>query len=105
MNELLPCPFCGGEAVMFEDDYGDWHVYCGDGWYVERNLCPGYHAIDCMYITKAQAIEAWNTRAERTCRNVDDHKTVWFICSECDELKKLAHLGNCCPNCGAKVVS
>lgn len=45
-----------------------------------------------------------NSRAERTCQNVDDHKTIWFICSVCGYPQKLSHTRSYCPNCGAKVV-
>ena len=45
-----------------------------------------------------------NSRAERTCKNVDDHKTVWFICSVCGYQQKLSHTRSYCPNCGARVV-
>ena len=45
-----------------------------------------------------------NSRAERTCKNVDDHKTVWFICSVCGYQQKLSHTRSYCPNCGCKVV-
>lgn len=45
-----------------------------------------------------------NTRAERTCKNVDDHKTVWFICSVCGYTQKLSHTKIYCPNCGSKMV-
>ena len=57
-----------------------------------------------------QAAEYWQrmyeeTFAERTCQNVDDHKTVWFICSVCGYPQKLSHTRNYCPSCGCKVVS
>ena len=55
-TKLLPCPFCGGEAeaheVMFPYHY--WDVLC-DG------ECFDHF---CEKPTKAEAIAAWNTRAE-----------------------------------------
>lgn len=50
-KELKPCPFCGGEAALFEQNCDrPWHVlcYCGGrvGWFE----------------TKQEAIEAWNRR-------------------------------------------
>ena len=59
---LLPCPFCGGEAEIHQDDNGKWHVdtlRCGNG-------DISHHAY-VIADTEAEAIEAWNTRHERTC--------------------------------------
>lgn len=56
MAELKPCPFCGGEAEIVENDcFVD--VCC-------KNLrCRGWAS--CLeYKTKKEAIEAWNRRAE-----------------------------------------
>ena len=51
MDELKPCPFCGGEAVLGMDF--DWfYVYCIN--------CQAQ--IEKTY--KEEAIEAWNRRAE-----------------------------------------
>ena len=97
MSELKPCPFCGGEAELRDDgvDY-PYSVQCTE--------CGG---MTCWYLhddTPFGAIDAWNMRAEPTCRNVDDNKTVWFICSECGGTRKLAHMvGGYCPNCVARV--
>jgi Lar family restriction alleviation protein len=55
--DLLPCPFCGGEAKFYHrpDDSGwsntDWVSCSGD--------CG---ASTCMHETKEEAIAAWNTR-------------------------------------------
>ena len=63
MTELLPCPFCGGEAVIRVDatrpyPYRDrLRVGC------ETAGCRGfYHAAWVYYETPEQAAEAWNTR-------------------------------------------
>lgn len=53
MAELKPCPFCGGEATLWHD-YGvdrPWNILCRCGGRV------GY------FVTKKEAIEAWNRRA------------------------------------------
>lgn len=62
---LLPCPFCGGEAQVQHQSrelYGDavdWYgVYC------KKQFC-GYVSGQS---TEAEAIAAWNTRAEREKR-------------------------------------
>lgn len=66
MSELLPCPFCGGEA----------HIQVSKRWPDDAEAAvDGYTAvcqnIDCIMggndewwaETEAEAIEAWNTRA------------------------------------------
>lgn len=109
MSELLPCPFCGGEAeaheVMFPYHY--WDVLC-DG------ECFDHF---CEKPTEAEAVEAWNTRAERTCKMETDndeleviaysHEDTWaYKCSACDWPFRYDRgiKPSYCPNCGAKVV-
>ena len=114
MTELLPCPFCGGEQVEIErctslpDDY--WRIGC--------QLCGASFEEST---TEAEAIEAWNTRAERTCRAELNGERSAVICSECGSPMPLKGWGEFrdwggatrigtfttyphCPNCGAKVV-
>lgn len=115
MTELLPCPFCGGKAELHAlhdirtDEVDGWFVWCS-----KDNAC----AIQPMtgdYNTEAEAIAAWNTCAERTCKPLDysdewyTHKALsrdeWYMpsaaCSACGEY---IPVWNYCPNCGAKVV-
>lgn len=55
-TELLLCPFCGGEAETHEVTFP--HHY----WYV---LCDGEcFGNFCERPTEAEAVAAWNTRAE-----------------------------------------
>lgn len=77
MDELKPCPFCGGDNIGYSvkgaKDYPFWYVamYCKtchcygartratvqiDGWI-------GRRAIEASADAKAQAIELWNRRA------------------------------------------
>lgn len=55
MDELKPCPFCGGKARV--KDYGNgetFRVVC------ENYLCP---AESFIYHTAQEAIDWWNRRA------------------------------------------
>lgn len=108
--ELKPCPFCGGEATVSSYTYStlgggyvQFKVEC------ERHDCPAQPTVDWHYWSEAEAAEAWNTRAERTCR-IERRESMWGgyteHCSECGadlgcDTRNRQHY---CPNCGAKVV-
>lgn len=107
MTELKPCPFCGGENVetSYKDTFsGDFRrgVYCAD-------CCGGIYP---YYDTEAEAISAWNTRYERTCRLYElDALTqtlsmvngcAWSKCSVCGCLTP--DDSKYCIECGAKVL-
>lgn len=63
MGDLLPCPFCGGEAElhptydMDTNEVDGWFAWCA-----MENDCAINPQTDA-YLTEAEAIEAWNTRA------------------------------------------
>ena len=107
MNDLKLCPFCGSEALIDRvnvgADYKPWYwwtVHCANRECVCADLCHEYE-------TEAKAIEAWNTRAERTCKRVLFEPTGVLVCSECGagmpkQLDKYCYL-HYCPNCGARV--
>ena len=104
MEKLKPCPFCGGEARLFEEIPGGYIIQC--------QSCCGQIGI----MPKKDAIEAWNARYERTCHvkgsydtsDVDNRNSnaEWYFAFSCgcelywDEPQP----PNYCPNCGAKVV-
>ena len=91
-ERLLPCPFCGGEAIVF--GYHD--VF----WEAECLRC---HGAAGDYETKAEAIDAWNTRVERTCRDIGG--LTDFECSSCGyALTGIREMWKFCPDCGARVV-
>jgi Lar family restriction alleviation protein len=117
-TELLPCPFCGGEAEIVA-----LHPYEETPVGICCSRCPAIFADGTTYSgfkeydTEAEAIAAWNTRAERTCENVGERCD--FACSECgarlytkmsdgytmilgDE-ETILLKPNYCPNCGAKM--
>lgn len=122
MEQLKPCPFCGGEAeVVFEID-GTATVECigcgamVDG--IERwNARWDYYGdvIECYECAiggkeAAQRSVEENIRAqgyvkERTCHNVSEWREE-FECSECGDvwIKPGVEPFCYCPSCGAKVV-
>lgn len=102
MSDLLPCPFCGGEAETLTAE----SMHVG---YLFGIMCNDCCSRGDVYGTEAEAIAAWNNRTERTCRV--EHRPVnqelrcrsWLECSECGaEIEN--YEWNYCPNCGAKVV-
>ena len=121
MTDLKPCPFCGGEAsVQTTYGYGVSEAFCLD--------CGAHTGHPPGGCTEAEAIAAWNARAERTCRNIaepDEMSDKSFTCSECGARGPYGegtyHIGGCeeidgklmlwdswpvykfCPNCGARV--
>ena len=101
-NKLKPCPFCGASYDKDEDDF----VYAAD----HENWCPlrgmAYGGYGLTVGDTEEEIDAWNTRAERTCRKVPGRMKYGRrmpACSECGY-----SLGDkrwfFCPKCGAKVV-
>lgn len=117
MSELEHCPFCECEASMRLFYGGKYRVHC--------NVCDAHSGDTCD--TEAEAIEAWNTRAEmayedalilldelglseRTCKMEPVWGTNALQCSECcsyvstwDAECEIGKI-NYCSNCGAKVV-
>lgn len=73
-TKLLPCPFCGSDNCWTHEVWNR-HTDHAQGYYVECYDCGAmkgamiYHngTWDGFYKTEAEAIEAWNTRHERTC--------------------------------------
>ncbi|MBQ2680420.1 MAG: Lar family restriction alleviation protein [Eggerthellaceae bacterium] len=169
MTELLPCPFCGGEAHVIPQMDGisgtvKYSVYCDsrcgvvafycdteaeaidawntraamefDNWfYLPKPKEPVVEVeettyawdgtkvrTDVFYQVHEQIIdnwaneldehiikricEVWNTRAERTCTNVEKiFPEDEFDCSECGyEGAYELYIPNYCPNCGARVI-
>lgn len=54
-DKLLPCPFCGGEALIIHFTQDACYVKC------ENHDCMAGQKV---YDTKAEAIAAWNARAD-----------------------------------------
>jgi len=79
-TELLPCPFCGGEAKVYEMQYGVdgqysvFGVFCVDDSNSELIGLSKYqhgHFID-NFPTTDEAIAAWNARSDRGTLTADD---------------------------------
>lgn len=103
-KELLPCPFCGGKAVIRIDatrpyTYRDrLRVGC------ETAGCRGfYHAAWVYYETSEQATEAWNMRAQGTCKVEEYEDTGIPVCSECGAIQPEDHTVYHCWCCGRRV--
>lgn len=56
INELKPCPFCGGEAIVHQKS-GRYSVGC------KKNECYGYYYYSRQYNYANRAADAWNMRA------------------------------------------
>ena len=100
-GELKPCPFCGGEA--------EFETYGGTACAVTCRKCRcGTPTVSLN--DGERAVEAWNRRAERTCRMgapVDGE----YRCGECGHLNRETYRADkgwyppeYCAHCGARVV-
>ena len=78
-NELKPCPFCGGEAVLYHQSSkytehdGDF-VYCFRGCGGRTKLFECYNGtVKTHKETEQEAIAAWNRRANDEHCNIADN--------------------------------
>ena len=97
MSDLKPCPFCGNEYSLMSGEMAEGSYMLQPG-FVFCCEC-GAEISECK--TEAEAIEAWNRRAERK-------KGKWIktyrgqvnsFCSECK--MEAGKQTSFCPNCGA----
>lgn len=127
MNDLEPCPFCGGEADVhyFAHDDSECTVMCSN-----PNCRASVSARSCGSMTTAynRVRKLWNRRAERTCRVVAKERKISQTqtlvaksCSSCgyvfgdEEVRPIlpgldetmvingVAVPRYCPNCGARV--
>lgn len=60
MDELKPCPFCGGEAVVVYIEWCACYTVRCQSEYAECGVIPGTK----YFVVESEAIEAWNRRVE-----------------------------------------
>lgn len=120
MGELKPCPFCGSKYTQVRYMGGKWQgpSAFSSGY---RGECCGCYAVTAAYDTEAEAIDAWNTRVERTCTNElrpDEGRRNFFKCSacgctvtDCEDYCVNVYTSDgavgwsYCPHCGARVIA
>lgn len=56
-DELKPCPFCGGRAILTKTDYKDYYILCA-----LDNFC-NVRPSTSLSRSKKTVIKAWNTRS------------------------------------------
>ena len=113
-NELKPCPFCGEQPKLSKEN-GSWVIECKHhGW--PQGLIPETTIAGDIDLcswgdteeAKEQLIEAWNTRAERTCHleriPYEPGEYEGMRCSVCKTTDLDMGEGPYCSVCGAKVV-
>lgn len=103
MDNLKPCPFCGGEASKRLFYKGKYRIHC--------NVCEAHSGDVCD--TEAEAANTWNTRAERTCKVIMEQHNDYGYQTQVDDYSFSLSCGHVvtwddlpdyCPYCGAKVV-
>lgn len=97
--KLLPCPFCGGEIKLDEDDF---YMFCcdtcGAGITFAHELEDGT-AEDC---TKEESIESWNTRKpmERICGAVGRY--IKSVLRRIPSARRYIMVAGCSRDCKAR---
>lgn len=111
MDELKPCPFCGGQPERV-------YKSTGQTTHIECTGCKAQFPKSTM---TNRYDDAWNTRAERTCElgiketKFENGTFETYVCTACGYEPFRQYLfdngdfivqprPSYCPNCGAKVV-
>ena len=61
-SELMPCPFCGGKAVVYVND--GVRVVCTECWATSKCLVDGYSQCKPTGSAVDSVIKAWNKRID-----------------------------------------
>jgi RNA polymerase subunit RPABC4/transcription elongation factor Spt4 len=97
-NELKPCPFCGEQPKLTDCAYDALTI-------IECESCKKTRdrVVRLEYALHDQAIEAWNTRAERTCTPKYERDSQGYMTLVCDMCHKpIDDTDSFCSNCGDK---
>ena len=75
--ELKPCPFCGGEAIVYEDEENDCYM-------IGCKSCCAVEPMTEWCESKEDAIVQWNTRKpmEQIVERLDDMYQPCYLCRE-----------------------
>ena len=90
MTDLKPCPFCGGEARVTWNPYGNNDSVCAV-------VCICCNAMSDYELSERAAIEAWNSRAELGSEPPYDEllrclENDWNISASWDGLRRFWHI-------------
>ncbi len=100
-EELKPCPFCGGKAVIAHPKKADLFTY--DKYYVQCTKCKATASTVSAWEMRTECAATDTLTTERTAKVVHKQTDVngmpWGKCGECNNLV----FGNYCSNCGAKM--
>lgn len=103
MPELLPCPFCDGEAEYTEWPSNECEITVNHKEWCWLREWEGY--TDILLEEKDKMIEAWNTRHESTCRIIGERDSLGYMSLVCSVCKSpMDDDDNFCSKCGRKVV-
>lgn len=100
MDELKPCPFCGGEAVVTKhhNRFTDWYL-CS---------CPKCHISQTgsEYGFRFEAVEAWNRRADHLALEAETTQIIDGCCTACGELMDCIEAADYkfCPYCAKRIL-
>lgn len=70
--QLLPCPFCGTQARIACDEWGDWWIDCD----ADPTECPASSVFVGPYPTEHKAADHWNARDVGTLQKASDVRLV-----------------------------
>lgn len=79
MNELKPCPFCGGEAQISSDTEATRDT--ADRFWAYTIVCSRCCATSGLTYTPKKAVEAWNRRASDTKCDFYDKEEIFPNCT------------------------